>query len=430
MFEDLAMRLSVAEQNLDAEAKKGNRRAWEDAAMSGLCEQSIADVVAWYLSVSDTTGPVERGLGRLVETLKVHGHSDLAGEVSTLLEIQLDGPVEESAIARVERASLGDCSSSCRDDVKYECDRALRLTRFTRQCVQLWVATRGRRFGACSRAPGCRPTNEKKGTDVAAMRSQRRALNKLCATPLRPSETKTIVDGTLRSLQRGVSRMDVGTDRLANYKNLTSQKLQGQREQDARRANKQRVYELGPPRLGDLFSSGSANVPIQQSRRVCNASSVAELRVYPRHRCVAPRPDATTMDIWAIARQADVMVVDALSLRVGEPRAQQVAMCAAIMLGKRVATVVQYGQDLGRARCYKRALELKMELKLSTAFADMHPGWTALLRACAALSETRWVVQVHEDAQSCRITSLPALLQFMREVQRVHNQGFEWNLAT
>ena len=122
-----------------------NRRVWSallpaagsSAETSLLRSSGLEPVVRSYLSLVDSTGDVERGLGVHADFVQHHLGAHEGGcchsEICFLLKTY--GPQEESAL--FQRGSQGD----------------LLLTPFSRACCRLWLGLHGRRF-ACTKRYG------------------------------------------------------------------------------------------------------------------------------------------------------------------------------------------------------------------------------------------------------------------------------------
>lgn len=397
-----------------------NRRAWEQIVKSVPLERALVEVVQWYLSVSDTTGPVERGLGRLVAVLDAHGGKIIGDDTGALLEAHLDGHAEESKVARL-----------C-DGVPGVVDPALGFTTYSRRCAELWLLLHGRRFAAYTHRRGHKQACRGPKSDISVMRGQKRSLDVLSTTTTPAREVSTIDGSNVESLRVGAANVSRDPERLKQYRKQTRDKLKLQSEQNKRRATKQKPYAPGPARKGNLFDTPNAAVNLNVGcKRVLNASSHADLRALRGHRMLAtPSRGDSTAQLWSLARNADVMVVDSVGLSEGAPRAHLVAMCSAIVWGKQVATVAQYNDNMSRARLYKKALDQKAGVGVSTSFAERHAGWTALLRRCAQESDGRWHFDIKDDAaQGVVISNMGTMLAFFRREQRVQNSGFMWSDA-
>jgi len=108
--------------------KKDNRAVW--ARVLSLADRRAIKqselLIRFYLSLTDGTGSVERLLGRHASFLHSHGPGALA---EACLEIATEGPADESEIATRR-------------------DGHFLLTACSREWAEIWVATRGRRFGS------------------------------------------------------------------------------------------------------------------------------------------------------------------------------------------------------------------------------------------------------------------------------------------
>jgi len=124
---ELVVTAAVGERGRDTTVD--NRAVWARVlSISGSVRRAIERselLIRFYLSLSDGTGTVERQLGRHAAYLDCHGPGALS---EACLEIAVEGPEVETEIATQR-------------------DGHLLLTACSRQWAELWVATRGRRFG-------------------------------------------------------------------------------------------------------------------------------------------------------------------------------------------------------------------------------------------------------------------------------------------
>jgi hypothetical protein len=129
---DWELVVSAAIRERDGGASKDNRAVWARVlsfpgplADRRAIKQSEL-LIRFYLSLTDGTGSVERQLGRHASFLGSHGPGAPA---EACLEIATEGPAHESEIATRR-------------------DGHFLLTPCSRQWAEIWVATRGRRFGS------------------------------------------------------------------------------------------------------------------------------------------------------------------------------------------------------------------------------------------------------------------------------------------
>ena len=111
-----------------------NRSVWCHIFTPDCDEQDFGVVrlaVRFYISMSDGTVSVERGLGQVLSVLQEHSGS-LAEDGSTtwdLVEVNIDGPKSESELFTQSTD-----------------DGPLLLTAVSRRCAKLWLEQHGRRF--------------------------------------------------------------------------------------------------------------------------------------------------------------------------------------------------------------------------------------------------------------------------------------------
>ena len=134
-----ALTRHAAAQASKTHAKVDNRVAWswllrprmrQEICSTLQWSAELQMLIAFYVSMVEGTGDVERQLGRMVTILKEHsGPLREDGEtVHALLEVQLDGPRKES-------------------DIFYKDDGGpWHMTEFGRECQSLFIQLHGRRF--------------------------------------------------------------------------------------------------------------------------------------------------------------------------------------------------------------------------------------------------------------------------------------------
>ncbi len=207
-------------QALAAAQGPGNRRVWT-LTLAREPEAWWGNLVRWYLSVNDSTGDVDRSLGR---------HTDcLAHHLGALEDDGRDG------MAQVCLAIHGDGPQSIEEIVRGMPRRGERLlTDFSRRCARVWIATRGRRFGYRQRKDaGRRDTGLRmRGSATAARLAQRRALEALgseagAAAAARGADGATVVGIDRARLARGAARHagPAATKSLRAFRNTTAQIL-------------------------------------------------------------------------------------------------------------------------------------------------------------------------------------------------------------
>ena len=216
---------SPAASSDSADLLPDNRPTWSRvmAESAVLGETGLLPVVQFYLSLSDGTGDVERGLGTHADFLK-HHEGAREGEVSmaeVCLEIVSEGPSSEGELFEV-----GPCGE-------------LLLTEFSRECANLWLAQYGRRF-TCSSKPrkdaGTTRTGWRlRGSIKAAGLLQHRATDALVQHAVSDEAAadegrgrQTIVGIRREKLMRRVSQRatPTPTKALLTFRKVTADRLQ------------------------------------------------------------------------------------------------------------------------------------------------------------------------------------------------------------
>ena len=124
-------------QHQDCAATPDNRIAWATFCATTPETQWVLPVIQMYVSHTDGTGDVERGLGRHAKFRDAHvGAPDGAGGSTPelCLEIHIDGPQEAAELfTRSDRGTL-------------------LLNDFSRELAKTWLSKFGRRFSCQQRA--------------------------------------------------------------------------------------------------------------------------------------------------------------------------------------------------------------------------------------------------------------------------------------
>ena len=132
-------------------ASPSNVELWESILLGRVPSLQVSAgvrlLIEWYLSITDSTGAVERNLGRMTAVLDVHtgGMDDAGRHLAALLEADLDGPTCETDLlepdleASSSMSSLPDVPPALREALAGHPDyrRPWRMTEFTRQCASL-----------------------------------------------------------------------------------------------------------------------------------------------------------------------------------------------------------------------------------------------------------------------------------------------------
>ena len=205
-------RVRTAAWNTEDPDPMDNRIVWRVLLDDGAVPERFQPVVRAYLACLYSTGSVERGLGR-DKAVVVEPHvgssrpsPEIEEENSKCLELHREGPRREEDLF-------------VRHDDEFD---ILLLNDFSRACASLWLETRGRRFGATTKAredKGGAAVREKKHTDAALRRGVRERYAQIAreanahqnAPSSRAADATqlTVVGETRRDLMRG-ARLTVG----------------------------------------------------------------------------------------------------------------------------------------------------------------------------------------------------------------------------
>ena len=211
----------------------------------------LPNMIRIYTATLDTTGPLERGLGKLTEILQAHsGPMDEDGEhASQLAEIVLNGPrsVEELATRSDESWSPGVSESLL------NVESVLLPTDLSRDLARTWVSLHGRRFRcykASTKPRGIGAIAKKTGTMAAlARKTAAGSRTLLAAAPRAPAaENHRTVLGVPRSQfvrRRGAHNPAASAPKLVKYQKFTQTKKQRKRVLEAARC-RTRGSEVNP----------------------------------------------------------------------------------------------------------------------------------------------------------------------------------------
>ncbi len=174
-----------------------NRASWATALRADFSVElgtPAKTVIAWYLSISDGTGQVERDLGCLARMMQSHCGANNPEHLSALVELHMDGPKQESDLA-VRISALSPAG---------EILVGLSMTPFSRRCLQIWRKLHGSRFNSYERHIGPRqpPAPSSKVTEALISRRQTTAINSLYAASKRGTSGRS-------SLIPGVTRQEL-----------------------------------------------------------------------------------------------------------------------------------------------------------------------------------------------------------------------------
>jgi hypothetical protein len=375
-----------------------------------------------YLSAMDSTGQVERDLGKLAHILEVHsGPLDEDGEVvAWLMEVHVDGPVGEEELAT--RFVEGDNSGV-----------TLLPTDFTRECGGLWVGEFGRRFRQCARpkrASGSQKSAPRMGTLARVAHECRRARDALSAPDrARPAGGDLTLLGIPRSrfarpaLGHSLSPLLVQLVNTTENKQVHLRQVNEARAATRRtRANPYSVGDLNPHqnlRLGVGVSGGldqpGIEVPAGRMVRVldCTADGVDTAAVTRTCRVARWSPsnlflslqssDLVVLDsVWGLDAQAS-LTSDVLKAHFG------VVALGCAVLGKADWHGRSPYKSPKALRFLCLAKETPMDISLTAAFVGSHPRLAEVIKKAAAIQGSRWqVVAEHAAAAAGPLSTLEA----------------------
>jgi hypothetical protein len=436
---------------LGAQALVSNLSMWEAVLLGDVphltCSPELAKLIQWYLSVTDGSATVERNLGRLTAMLDQHRNLEDGHHATALLEIDLDGPRQESDLVSVVRAEAG--SLPCREGLSDSSDKArlalsapavvgcFRMTAFTRRCAQLWVAMHQRRFCVykVKRQKVCTSKPRRTGTDAHVLRGQRQALTALFDASQRPDATprKTILGVSRTSLlaKAKAKAHACPSPGLSNFRKTTKEKLAEQTQLTARR--RLGLSHVQPPlRLGNLFDSHSIGTPLALAG--CTCVCVGE--ALPARRDVL-RCSVLGGFVWAAVRDASIVVLENVRdlelTGVASPR-HDVAL-AIIAMGKAVVSRRAFLSSAPLASSiarYKPAVEYPLDIAMTRRFAEKHPRLVGIIRRCGEMSKSKWkahMLTTESPAHpkgAMRLDSLADMCDFIRKHRRFAKVGGIW----
>ena len=141
------------EERLNRGTPLDNRVVWSRVLEDDFAQEHTADgrydvlpsMIRIYIATLDTTGPLERGLGKLTEILQAHsGPMDENGEhASQIAEIVMNGPqsLQELATRSFDvPESLQELATRSLDVSELSSECALKPTELTREFTRAWVA--------------------------------------------------------------------------------------------------------------------------------------------------------------------------------------------------------------------------------------------------------------------------------------------------
>ena len=393
---DLAVAAAVRERGRDASA--GNRAVW--ARMLSLPGSALADrraverselLIRFYLSLSDGTGSVERQLGRHAAFLGCHGPGALS---EACLEIAAEGPVHETDVA------------TQRDDGH------LLLTDCSRQWSELWIASRGRRFGVYKlRADVGRPSLLRFNGSLRAVQVRTRAaldslVHKARRDPTHAAmDTRRTIAGHRRNeVLLGAASRDPApqSKQLASFRRTTANRVKTKRAGGLWRGFDNKLPPARPKKGNRLPHMVGA--PRGAPRAEPLGATAARLTL--------ARPQGSRPPAAAPERRAPPAVIEVMDdLPVAPLKACILKTWLPAVAEGKAVTVKSSKTRI----CFKAAEKDSAKFRLSQDFVTKHRGLSADLRKIAAKPTSKWD-EVGSGGISIR--DLHGLRSFLVQVQR------------
>ena len=380
---------------------------------------SLSRVLQFYMSVLDSTGLLERGLGQVMEVCSAHSGSldEAARTTDDIVTVYLDGPNSESELfARAD-------------------DGTLTFTPLSRACARDWLVRHGRRF-SCTKHPrknsGARNTGWRlAGTDRAVQAGQHKATTLLMALaarkgkqavtlfgdtvqnytedrPRTPKSLKTFRDATkktaavrrARACARPADRIKIpalrpggtlakpvaprGRTAKPPTKKLRCQ-LQQQRQDPAT------IFVLGDPLAPDVAAGF-------QVRVATTSVHTADLVVVPK------LTDLATVDLDARALLVWLIVI-----------------MRGMSLIARQDVTSSTRTDSARCLRYHAGTRFKQQVGIKTEFARAQPRIVSVMQS--AMKTSNWHVTIGDEWRKSDgvdvISSLTTLQSFLRRARRL-----------
>jgi hypothetical protein len=413
----------------------------------------LPNMIRIYTATLDTTGTLERGLGKLTEILQAHsGPMDEDGEhASQIAEIVVNGPrsLEELATisdelrsARVSASLLGgECS--------------LTPTDLTREFTRTWVSLHGRRFRcykASTKRRGVGATSKRKGPMAALARKTAAGSKTLLeAAPGAPSAEKhRTVLGVPRSefvRRRDAHNPAASAPKLVKYRKFTQTKKQRKRMLETARYNTRGLavnpYTVGllnphkRLRLGTGRPAGAASSGVLASRNVGSVLNMTG-KPLPALGADAARYDIQTATsntalieatlkagiiVWTHSWELDRSVPDVNFLK---------SAFLVVAAGK---TVLGLGNWRGQRPhestaivAYAAAVEVfPAILLLQEPLVSKHRALCQVIQKCATLPRSRWTVptgaQKTTGGNVFKLATLHDARVFLQSARRLRQKG-------
>ena len=376
---------------------------------------NLALLVRFYLSVQDTTGLLERGLGAAMHLTSSHGGpmDESCETLSDMLHVFLDGPRGE---AQMFARGLGG---------------TLLLTPFSRSCQREWIMRHGRRF-ACNlkqrKNAKVRQTGWRfAGSDRAVQLGQRLATSLQKRMADRGSVPTFFGDTTAEYVDAGRGTPHA----LRSFRLFTNKRLCAKRVRAAAGCS-------GPARPPTLRRAAAAD-PLPLAKSATKAGKVretllAKVRQGPASVFVhGPPLDADLAAAFRAAslKTAELVVVPALTdldTKVMDAR-DLLVWLAVIAAGKSLVARPLLTRDTkaDSETClrHEAARRFKQFVGLCADFARAQPQLAGSLREHAAADGSKWHVKVgagwtkESVGGPIMVNSLSTLQSFLRRARRI-----------
>ena len=368
-------------RELAPDPKVDNRVLWsrvlslpDDAPAHGPARR-IELLIRFYLSLAGGSGCVERLLGRHAAFLACHGPGALS---EACVEIETEGPAEDV-------------------DVASRSDGRLLLTPFSRQCAELWVIWRGRRFGAYKQRSdaGRLAPHRFPGSLRAVQAKTRAAMDNLVRqaqrdpTPGTADVRKTILGHRRCDLLKGASRLKpIASKPLANFRKTTADRLKTKKSA----VGLWRGFDKTLParrqkeglRLPTMVGAPQPRLAARQLGAAKRALAKSQGKGSSGSGTIGAIDKATAVSTAAALESDIIHVDDDLPAAPLDSKVLSVWL-QAVACGKTVA-VKQNKTHLG----LKAAVKRPASVRLTDAFAAKHKSLTVQLRRILKLPASKW----------------------------------------
>ena len=425
--------------------------------------QALPNMIRLYHATLDTTGSVERGLGKLTEMLDAHsGPMDEDGEhMSQLMEVYLNGPKEIEELAT--RPNIDNLDGSSREPrscgVSEQClDSELELvpTDLTREFTRTWVSLHGRRFRVYT---GKRKTSERKPKVTMAALARKTAVGskKLCeAAPRAPAADRhrTVLGAPRSEFVKRVGLRNPVADapKLVDYRKLSETKRARHRFLDLARAraraSKQNPFSIGKlnPNKSLRLGTGLADSARPAALRCSGVPSAAStVRVVNMTGAPLPNlgPTAATYHVQSVSSDSELveatlrshMVVWRHSWELDRSVPDSDFLKSAFLVIAAGKAVLGLGHWKGERPhesdaviIYAAAVQLvPATIVLCDPLLSKHRGLCQIIDKCGKLPESKWSVHrsppAHATKDCFRLATLQDARVFLQAVRRVRSQG-------